>query len=571
MRLTEEQKAILDSSGDLKIHAVAGSGKTSTLIEYAKQHGKRCSVIYLAFNRSVKIEAQKRFAQEGLSNVHVETAHSLAWNRIVPQNGYTVRAAYKPYEISDILNIKPTRKDSVTAIAVCGHIGKLVSLFCNQVTPKVMDLDYASFQTEPGVRNFVIKHNDKIVDGARQILAKMNSAEIAISHEFYLKKFQLLNPQLNYDIILFDEGQDASPVMLDILLNQKNSRKIIVGDVHQQIYGWRYAKNALKSVNFKDFSLTASFRFPQTIADLAMSVLQWKKYIDDPFDIKIIGKGKPVKRPSSKVILARTNLSLLRRAIDYTSNNRTKRKIYFEGNLSSYMYAGEGASIWDVLNLYQGKINLIRDPLIKQMESMDDLEEYADISNDTELLTLIDMVNEHGSQLPFHMSKLKELHVTDEDRNKADIIFSTVHRCKGMEYDSVNLENDFVSEKKLQRLAEKKDTPNSELEKLNEEINLLYVAITRSRGLLKIPDGLFVDTSRTTQAADITQKSPAFHRNSGPQTFIPWTSADDDRLRFLITRGDPVKKIAAELKRSNGAILSRIRKLGLKQKSMMKN
>ena len=63
----------------------------------------------------------------------------------------------------------------------------------------------------------------------------MERAEIPITHEFYLKKFQLQNPQLSYDYILFDEGQDASPVMLDVFLKQK-ATKVIVGDGHQQIY-----------------------------------------------------------------------------------------------------------------------------------------------------------------------------------------------------------------------------------------------------------------------------------------------------------------------------------------------
>ncbi|MFP4015317.1 MAG: UvrD-helicase domain-containing protein, partial [Chitinispirillaceae bacterium] len=493
MRLTEEQKAVIDSSGNLKIHAVAGSGKTSTLIEYARHQGKGRRVLYLAFNRSVKIDSQKRFAQEKLGHVQVETAHSLAWGRIVPSHGYAVRASYKPYEIADILKIKPSRKDPVTTISICGHIGKLVSLFCNQAESKVADLDYPSFIAEPRSRGFVRKHQDRIIDGARKLLAKMNSAQIAVTHEFYLKKYQLLKPRLNCDIVLFDEGQDASPVMLDIFLNQESARKIIVGDIHQQIYSWRYAINALKSVAFRDYSLTTSFRFPQEIADTAMEVLRWKKYLKNPQDVTIKGKGGPLKRASSKAVLARTNLSLVRRAIEFINSSRKKRKIYFEGNLNSYLFAAEGASLWDVLNLYQGKNNLIRDPLIKKMRSIDELKEYADLSGDSELLTLIEMVNEYGRKLPVHINRLKDLHVADEDRSKADMIFSTVHRCKGLEYDSVSLENDFITEKKLRRVEENKDTPLFELERLNEEINLLYVAITRSRGILRIPEGLFLE------------------------------------------------------------------------------
>jgi F-box protein 18 (helicase) len=41
---------------------------------------------------------------------------------------------------------------------------------------------------------------------------------------------------------------------------------------------------------------------------------------------------------------------------------------------------------------------------------------------------------------------LKEKHVSRDDKENADIIFSTVHRCKGMEYDSIHLVNDFITE-----------------------------------------------------------------------------------------------------------------------------
>jgi len=59
MRFTKEQQAIIKSSGDIKINAVAGSGKTTTLIEYAR-HRAKSKILYLAFNKSVKLEADIR-------------------------------------------------------------------------------------------------------------------------------------------------------------------------------------------------------------------------------------------------------------------------------------------------------------------------------------------------------------------------------------------------------------------------------------------------------------------------------------------------------------------------------
>jgi F-box protein 18 (helicase) len=79
MNLTDEQKVIIDCSGDAKIHAVAGSGKTSTLIELAKSRGKNVRTLYLAFNRSVKSEAQVRFSDAQVQNIRIETVH---WNGV---------------------------------------------------------------------------------------------------------------------------------------------------------------------------------------------------------------------------------------------------------------------------------------------------------------------------------------------------------------------------------------------------------------------------------------------------------------------------------------------------------
>src|SRR5690554_1970190 len=92
MELTKEQHEIINSTGNIKINAVAGSGKTTTIIEYAKARPRTSRILYLAFNKSVKLEAMKKFADNGLKNVKVETAHSLAFRHIVRQHGYKLKS-----------------------------------------------------------------------------------------------------------------------------------------------------------------------------------------------------------------------------------------------------------------------------------------------------------------------------------------------------------------------------------------------------------------------------------------------------------------------------------------------
>jgi F-box protein 18 (helicase) len=69
MQLTAEQQNILNTNENIVINAVAGSGKTTTLIEYAKTRNNNSKILYLGFNRSVKLEAEQKFAVAGVANV----------------------------------------------------------------------------------------------------------------------------------------------------------------------------------------------------------------------------------------------------------------------------------------------------------------------------------------------------------------------------------------------------------------------------------------------------------------------------------------------------------------------
>ena len=142
----------------------------------------------------------------------------------------------------------------------------------------MQDLNYLDVVTDEKAKTFVTSFYPYIENQSRLFLGKMDKGEIEITHDFYLKKFQLSNPILYFDYILFDEGQDASPAMLDIFLKQK-ATKVIVGDTHQQIYGWRYAVNSLEKADFKTYYLSTSFRFSQPIANLAMEILKYKNHV----------------------------------------------------------------------------------------------------------------------------------------------------------------------------------------------------------------------------------------------------------------------------------------------------
>ncbi|MEO6833418.1 MAG: UvrD-helicase domain-containing protein [Chitinophagaceae bacterium] len=586
MELTSEQSDIINSTGNIKINAVAGSGKTTTVIEYAKARPTISKILYLVFNKSVRLEAAKRFAAKALDNVKVETAHSLAYRHIVLQSTYKVRGnGYKTNEIADLLNLQ-RNDEKHTEFIIANHINKFITYFCNSDKQRVQDLNYLDTVTDSKAKIFVTAHYGYIVSQVRLFLNKMDKGEIEITHDFYLKKFQLSNPILHYDYILFDEGQDASPAMLDVFFKQK-AVKVIVGDTHQQIYGWRFAVNSLEKADFKTYHLSTSFRFSQDIANLAMEVLKYKTHFNESQTIPITGKGTG-KEIKSKAVLARTNLGLLLKAIEYVTEKKKVEHIYFEGNFNSYAYAEEGASLYDVLNLHNNKRHLIRDKLISAMKDLDELEDYIEKTEDVQLSMMVEIVREYGNRIPEIIKAIKEKHVGNDEKEKAEMIFSTVHRCKGMEYDAVQLVNDFISIEKLEKLKESKKAEEINSTKLNEEINLLYVAITRTKNSIHIPETLTpINFPKSTQihvlnvvnkeekqrakTAEIsnrkseTEKAYSVNqiRTQHKDAYKPWTSDLDNELTTMFREGVNAKDIAKHFGRTNGSIRSRILKLEL--------
>jgi len=583
MQLTSEQIAILESFSNIKINAVAGSGKTTTLIEYAKSRPSNAKILYLVFNKAVKLEAKNKFEERGLSNVQVETAHSLAFKHIMWNSKYRLRKQeYSTSEIVEILSIQGN-EEKHTEYVFANHVNKFMAYFCNSDKQKVQNLNYLDIVSDTKAMEFVRNNYDEIVKNVRILLKKMNDGVIACTHDFYLKKFQVSNPKLDFDYILFDEGQDTSPTMLDVFLKQ-TATKVIVGDTHQQIYSWRFAVNSLEKVDFEEYRLSTSFRFNQDIANLAMKFLEWKEAITGDFPIPILGKGSSTVIKTQAVI-ARTNLGLLLKAIEYVTERDTIQKIYFEGNINSYTYADDGASLYDVLNLYNDKRSFIRDKLISKMRSLKELEEYIEKTEDVQLKMMVEIVKEYGNEIPAIIKQLKEKHV--EKKEDAEVIFSTVHRCKGMEYDTVLLVNDFVTLESTEKIIERNGEDEYKMDKLIEEINLLYVAVTRSRNSVYIfensmPLGIPVSKHiRVLKEVEIQEDliemdDVRFGLKSKPYTVKAirktqekdhqhWDSKLDDELTIMYCEGINLRDMTKHFGRTKAAIQSRIEKLELRE------
>ncbi|PKN59635.1 MAG: ATP-dependent helicase, partial [Deltaproteobacteria bacterium HGW-Deltaproteobacteria-11] len=271
-----------------------------------------------------------------------------------------------------------------------------------------------------------------------------------------------------------------------MFLNQPGIR-VIVGDSHQSIYGYRGAIDSLNMVDFPRFTLSGSFRFGSHIAQKAMEAIRLKTLLGvsvRDFKITGLGPGKP-REKSERAVLARSNLGLISYAIEAVCNKGLRAA--YEGEIQNYTFMSSGTSLFDILNLYVGKSDRIRDDFIRRFVSYDDLKEYQKEVDDRELGMVIDLISTYGTGLFGFIREMKEKAV---GKDEADLVLSPCHKSKGAEYDDVKLGSDFINgEKVMKLLAGAKARPPKpfDLQATIEEINLLYVAVTRSRRLLDIP------------------------------------------------------------------------------------
>jgi superfamily I DNA/RNA helicase len=90
LKFSEEQEAIFDFAKyglpNLIVQAVAGAGKTTTLVECANQIDNDKKIMLLAHNRSTRDTLRERIGKR--DNIKVYTLHGLAWRLFTEHFGF---------------------------------------------------------------------------------------------------------------------------------------------------------------------------------------------------------------------------------------------------------------------------------------------------------------------------------------------------------------------------------------------------------------------------------------------------------------------------------------------------
>ncbi|MFA7264757.1 MAG: UvrD-helicase domain-containing protein [Candidatus Nanopelagicales bacterium] len=461
---TSEQCDIMDAAAtgkDVVVEALAGTGKTSTLELISRENAEK-SFCYIAFNKSIADEAKRRFPR----NVTAATAHSFAYHHIKASRPELLDRLQSQERVprwkqAQILRI---REDFVFGDfklrdrQLAGLVMESVARFCASDAPEPgmhhiprvpgMDLPEPRKALQEFVFPYVQRAWADITSGRGQL---------RFMHDHYLKLASMdKNFRLPGEVVLFDEAQDADPVVMSIVQRMQTDHGVQLipnGDSNQQIYAWRGAIDALDQFDAEyRLPLTASFRFGQSIADEANRILS---LLETPYQLQGLGPESSALAflDNPDTVLCRTNAEAVSRLLTAQMSGIRAGLV---GGTQAVQWLAQAA-----LDLTEGRPT--DHPELRAFESWNQVREYVTEDKEArDLQTLVNLVDDHTPQV---ILAAVERAVPER---AAQLLISTAHKSKGREWNSVKLASDFPM-------------PMSEEGLSAPELRLAYVAVTRGK------------------------------------------------------------------------------------------
>ena len=358
-------------------------------------------------------------------------------------------------------------------------------------------------------------------------------------HDYYLKIWQLSSPKINSDFILFDEAQDADPVMLSIIEAQHHAQRIYCGDQFQAIYEWRGAENALSKVKVdQSLWLTQSFRFGAAIASEANDILC---FLEAPVEVKGQSniKSSVEKLLSPKAILCRTNAGVIQQVMNELGKNR---KVAILGRTQELIDFAEACG-----QLQKGKKTSHYElaPFNSWAEVKIYVAKYPEETH--EIKTMIDLVDRFG--VSALIDALKQV----VHESESDVLISTAHKAKGREWDTVKLAGDYLHPTDMDV----------------EDLRLAYVSVTRAISILDMSEWALIaprdflnqeelseeETEEEDESAETENET-----NDSPRKGQRWSHEEDLELVNECILGKSFSQIATRSGRTVSALQSRMGK-----------
>lgn len=463
---------------NLIVDAVAGSGKTTTIVEGVRRAPERNPLV-CAFNKKIADELNSRLSD---SYATAKTLHSLGYGMI--------RRQWRGMPVADESERQEMLTDAVTEKDVPRQIKRLISLLHTKAR-EMCPLNY----DEDTLRGLALRFDYVPDEGWRQYDLDyiVESAKAAIDHaanelprrdigiDYADMVFLPLAWNLtskDFDLVVVDEAQDMTMAQLEIAERVCNGRICIVGDRHQAIYGFRGADTASldrlkRKLGAIELPLTTTYRCGTAIVERAQRLVPHIQAMAGARTGQVVSPAEydrmMAEAAPGDFILSRINAPLVTVTLSLLRQGKRARM------------AGRdvGAGIMAILK----RIKVFEEtPLDFALQRLDDWEKttctrlatYGQVDLLARTHDQADMIRAFVADADTSREMLEKMRWLFSDVKEADqIICSSVHKAKGLEADRV-----WLLQESLYRRGETED------EKCIE-----YVAITRAKKSLFIVEG----------------------------------------------------------------------------------
>lgn len=449
--------AVEHNEENLSIEAVAGSGKTTTILR--AMNLVRGRVLFLAFNRSIAQELAERTPMGTDCKTFNALGHGLLKRKAVGANldKWKLSKMLKPQ-----MSSREYREWGFDLIKLVGRLKSSCSL-------KPLGPD--DFEHE-------VEHSDIPMDRieyAAMLLAELWEASLDVTETFtfddqlYMPIFwNMTFPQ--YETVFVDEAQDLNAIQHAMLakLAERGARIIAVGDSRQAIYGFRGAlTNSMQELNSQfdciELPLSVCYRCDRAIVEVAQDIvpeIQWREGAKEGTVETVHGLLPPADIPKDAIVMCRTNAPIFAYGLSF-----------LEAQVPCMVMTNMGERLIKFVKRFDVTTT---DDLWKEIEKW----RYNEVkeAEDRELYHKINRINDQARCLrPFcEQYKIKAQVVQALERllhSDSGPRLCTVHKAKGLEADSAYLlRPDLLPGPWIEEGTEE----------YKQEENLLYVAVTRA-------------------------------------------------------------------------------------------
>lgn len=483
---TEQQQAIYDYVANrrknIAVNALAGSGKTTTAVQAAKHISGRKSVGFTAFNKHIATELQERLG----TSAQAGTIHSLG-KRILTNSGINHQIDAQKYgkihkaSFPNSYDHRGKLHDDFSGIL------RLIDIFRSglvdhQAEPvsrdrhlrNLADLQGWEF---PRTRSMFDEMSAQAAFCVRSGLEQMATIDFSdmISAPNYLG---LAKPA--YDFLIADEAQDFNRAQQQLVC-KIGERIMFVGDPHQSIMLFAGADAASfrtlrKELNATELPLSICWRCPSSHLDLARFLVPGIQ--DRPgapegdYEETVEGAMHRMVKPG-ELVICRANAPLLSLAYNLVSNSvpvMIRGRNIGQGLYDLITKKLKAGSIQELAT----KIKLYRDSNFQRLIEREASE--AAIQAHIDSCDCIEILCDSHDNLFSLLESIDRLFSESDSEKK--VILSSIHRAKGSENDTVYILHPHL----LGRRGKNQEATV-------QEVNLAYVALTRSTNRLVLVDG----------------------------------------------------------------------------------